>query len=164
MLRSPEFPLRKSAIGSARSGLVFPGKKMGAFGVHGVPLTMPPFNPNRVLSQRFYALNPDSLAYERNWPPFRLHPEQPSEENFHRHFKNCAGSGAFVWYSSDSARTGNGALMIYVTRHKQVLCGYLGLERGKNDEWVARSYCVEGRQIPLELLERWGEAGRDARS
>ncbi len=53
--------------------------------------------------------------------------------------------------------------MIYVTRHRQILSGYLGLSRLKNGEWSARSYCVEGRQIPLELFQSWGEIGRTAR-
>lgn len=143
--------------------LGFSGKKMGAFGVHDYPLNIPPFNPNRVLSQRFYVFSPDSMSYERNWPPFRLHPNQPSEENFHRYFARYVGSGAFIWYSSDSTRTGNGALMIYLTRHEKILSGYLGLERASNGEWKARSFRVEGRDIPLELFKRWQESGRTVR-
>ncbi len=70
--------------------LGFAGKKMGAIRIYGLPLRMPPFHPKRVLSQRFYVFNPDSLVYEKNWPPFRLHPEQPSEQNLERHFRDCA--------------------------------------------------------------------------
>lgn len=81
--------------------LGFSGKKLGAFGVRAIPLTIPPFHPNRVLSQRFYAYSPDLLSYEKVWPPFSLHIQQPSEENFRRRFYNYCYSGAFVWYSSD---------------------------------------------------------------
>ncbi len=143
--------------------LGFSGKKLGAVAVHKLPLTLPPFHPNRVLSQRFYAFNADSLAYEKVWPPFRLHIQQPSEQNTDRRFNNFIASGALVWVSSDSARTGNGALMIYATRHQQILCGYLGLARLENGEWCARSHSMAGRQIPLELFESWSEIGRAAR-
>lgn len=123
--------------------LGFSGKIMGAIGVNAAELTLPPFNPKRVLSQRSYAFNPNSLAYEKSWLPFRLHPEQSSQENFHRRFAHYVSSGAFVWYSSDSARTGNGALMIYVTRHQQILSGYLGLTRLQSGKWeVERAFLL----------------------
>ena len=143
--------------------LGFSGKKLGAVGVRSVPLTIPPFHPHRVLSQRFYAYHADSLAYEKVWPPFRLHLRQSSEENFKRRMAQYLYSGAFVWYSSDSARTGQGALMIYVTIAKNFRCGYFGLERADDGQWRARSFRVNSREIPLEVFELWRNAGRAAR-
>ena len=143
--------------------LGFSGKKLGALGIHSYPITVPPFHPNRVLSQRFYAYHPDSMAYEKVWPPFRLHLHQSSEENLKRRFNDYFYSGAFVWYSSDSARTGNGALMIYVTRQNQILCGYFASQRANDGRWVAQSHRINRRHIPIELFQNWQHQGRAER-
>ena len=142
--------------------LGFSGKKLGAIGIHKYVLTLPPFHPHRVLSQRFYAYHADSLAYEKVWPPFRLHIKQPSEKNFERRVGKYLPSGALVWYSSDSARTGQGALMIYVTIER-FRCGYFGLERADDLPWRARSYYIEQRTIPIEVFESWRHGGRAER-
>lgn len=143
--------------------LGFTGKKLGAFGVHDFPVAIPPFHPNRVLSQRFYAYHSNSLTYEKIWPPFRLHIHQHSEDNFERRLYKYFRSGAFAWYSSDSARTGQGALMIYVTIEKNIRCGYFGLERVGDRCWRARSHALSGRQIPIEVFENWQREGRAER-
>ncbi len=143
--------------------LGFSGKKLGALGISAARLTIPPFHPNRVLSQKFYAYHADSLAYEKVWPPFLLHIHQHSEDNFKRRVAKYIPSGALVWYSSDSARTGNGALMIYVTIDKQFRCGYFRLERDHDGIWRARSYAKGSRQIPIEIFESWQRIGRAER-
>ena len=141
--------------------LGFSGKKLGAFGVHDFPVAIPPFHPNRVLSQRFYAYHSDSTAYEKVWPPFYLHVHQHSEDNFKRRFYKYIYSGAFVWYSSDSARTGNGALMIYVTIKDNIRCGYFELKRTNNRRWVAQSHRIHRRHIPIEVFQIWQREGHD---
>jgi hypothetical protein len=92
----------------------FTGKVLGAVGVSRFPdLTLPPFVPNRVLSQDHYdRVGPDGLEYERSdAPPLHIH--QHSESNFRRFIRRITNDGTFLWYSNGSLASCRGSMMVY---------------------------------------------------
>jgi len=92
--------------------LGFSGKMLGALGVTKRRLTLPPFVPNRVLSQATYSLVNEMVFYqERQVSP--LHLIQPSRNNLTRFIDLITKSGVFVWFSGDTQQNANGSLMIY---------------------------------------------------
>jgi hypothetical protein len=92
----------------------FSGKVLGAIGVSDFrDLTLPPFVPNRVLSQDHYVrCAPDSNVYEpSDASPVHIH--QGSEANHGRFIRRTMKNGAMMWYSSGSMATGRGSIMVY---------------------------------------------------
>src|SRR5688500_15769712 len=65
--------------------LAFSGQLLGALGVHSTKnLTIPPFNPSRVMSEQHWARDEAGRAYQRVASGTSLHTEQPSADNFKR--------------------------------------------------------------------------------
>jgi hypothetical protein len=92
----------------------FSGKTLGAIGVSKFcDLTLPPFVPNRVISQDHYEhVVKNSVIYEvSDAPP--LHKHQPSEANFKRFIRRTTNDGTAFWFSSGSRRSGRGSMMVY---------------------------------------------------
>ena len=92
----------------------FSGKKLGAFGVSNFcDLTLPPFVPNRVLSQSHYErIATDDGAYQFS-NASQLHIHQTSEANFKRFIRRTTNDGTIIWFSSGSISTGRGSIMVY---------------------------------------------------
>ena len=76
-------------------------------------LTLPPFNPNRVVRQVYYEAGASgAAAYDlASSPP--LHIDQWSDANMLRFVDRVSENGAFVWYSGDSAASDAASLMLY---------------------------------------------------
>jgi hypothetical protein len=92
--------------------LGFSGKMLGALGVTKRRLTLPPFVPNRILSQAAYSLENEMVFYqERQVSP--LHLVQPCRNNLTRFIDRITKSGVFVWFSGDTQKNSSGSLMIY---------------------------------------------------
>jgi hypothetical protein len=91
--------------------LRFAGKVLGAIGSwsNADNLVVPPFVPNRVISQRRFA----APNYEEIDPGRPVHKPMPSEHALSRKVSNTASGAALVWYSGDSKATGRGAVMAY---------------------------------------------------
>ena len=92
--------------------LGFSGTILGALGVTKRRFTLPPFVPNRILSQAAYSLANETVFYqERQVSP--LHLLQPSRNNLTRFIDRITKSGVFVWFSGDTQQNTKGSLMIY---------------------------------------------------
>ena len=90
----------------------FSGKTLGAVGVSKFrDLTLPPFVPNRVVSQDHYDRVGGDLYEASDAPP--LHVRQPSEANFKRFIRRTTNDGTAIWFSSGSKATGRGSMMVY---------------------------------------------------
>ena len=92
----------------------FSGKALGAIGVSDFRnLTLPPFVPNRVMSQDHYVrAATDTNAYESSEAP-ALHIHQASGANKQRFIRRTMNNGAMMWFSSGSMTTGRGSIMVY---------------------------------------------------
>lgn len=93
--------------------LAFSGKVLGALGVWKMRLTLPPFNPNRVVSQVYYEaeFNGAGICTIAAAPP--LHIDQWSNVNMQRFVDRVSESGVFVWYSGDTASSDAASVMLY---------------------------------------------------
>jgi hypothetical protein len=90
----------------------FSGKMLGAVGRSKFrDLTLPPFVPNRVVSQDHYDQVAEGVYKGSDAPP--LHIRQPSEANFRRFIRRTTNDGTAVWFSSGSKTTGRGSVMVY---------------------------------------------------
>src|SRR5258708_27266384 len=97
--------------------LGFSGKALGALGVWHKPsyhpahnVMVPPFVPNRVVSQRRFS----SPAYGEIDGGKPIHKWIPSRMALHRRAATAVPKSALVWYSGESKVTGRGAVMAYV--------------------------------------------------
>src|SRR5215475_100961 len=87
----------------------FSGKAQGAFGVCQRRLTLPPFVPSRVMSQRRF--------FSEEAPPptrQRLHVRQRSGENLRRYADIVVHDASVFWYSGNTRKNARGSLMAYV--------------------------------------------------
>lgn len=92
----------------------FSGKMLGAVGLSKfVDLTLPPFVPNRVLSQSHYDREGlDAPRYlPTDAPPLHIH--QESSANFRRLIRRTTNDGTLFWFSNGSATSGRGSMMVY---------------------------------------------------
>ena len=86
--------------------------------------TVLPFNPNRVLSEIFYRINPtDNRTFEQS-----LHKTKSSNDNIHNRIANYTKNGMFIWYSSDTERNQKGSLMIYIVKENFIETCYASFE------------------------------------
>jgi hypothetical protein len=92
----------------------FSGKKLGAAGVSSFgDLTLPPFVPNRVISQDHYDRVGTSGDVYKASDSAPLHILQPSEANFKRFIRRTMNNGTAIWISGGSRATGRGSIMVY---------------------------------------------------
>ena len=91
--------------------LGFSGKTLGALGVSMAKLTIPPFVPNRVLSERRII----------GWPPYSeakhdrlIHRSIPSFVALTRSAVEVAPGKLLFWYSGGSIKSGRSSTMAYV--------------------------------------------------
>ncbi|RYX83422.1 hypothetical protein EON83_14630 [bacterium] len=135
--------------------LGFSGKVGGQLGVWKKTLTLPPFNPNRILSQRFYVYSPEDNDYMRSTGWARLHRYQPSSDNLRRYVGRVGSSVALVWFSSDTLESGRGSLMVYVRTPRKIDGWFLSLER-KEDGWRKQT-----NNISIAVVEDLEDVGRE---
>lgn len=132
--------------------LEFSGKELGALGVWGSILTVPPFHPNRVLSET-KALIIDSATlqlFEQLTPP--LHRHQTSGENLSRKITDISKSALFVWYSSGTRTVGKASLMVYTSASNEQSAWYASFDR-KNDWMIYRLIGLSKQQLGLLMKE-----------
>jgi hypothetical protein len=115
------------------SWLGFSGKVLGALGVwhksYNQPadnIRIPPFVPNRVVSQRRFA----APAYEEVDAGKRLHIHIASTDALARKARTLLPNTALMWYSGNSSATGRGAVMVYAPVGASYWPWYVSLEKG----------------------------------
>lgn len=93
--------------------LGFSGKVLGAVGIFNRRLTIPPFVPNRVVSQETYSLDERTGSYcHTDAPP--LHLVQTSKDNLTRFIDRFTKSGVFIWFSGGTQQANTASIMVYV--------------------------------------------------
>jgi hypothetical protein len=115
-------------------------------------LRVPPFNPTRVLSERYFRVAPD-LTLEEATSRKPLHIHQPSADNLSRTVRNVSSSGLFVWYSQVSEDADRASLMLYATEFSEATGWYAGFT--KRDDWrLAQVKGISRRALAELLLSR----------
>lgn len=95
-------------------------------------LTLPPFHPSRVLSEKCFRRSFDLGSYELiSAKP--LHINQGSAENLKRSVRDVSSSGVFAWYSQVSKGSDRASLMLYTVDASDASGWYAGFT--KKDEW-----------------------------
>ncbi len=138
--------------------LGFAGKVQGQLPVWNKTLTLPPFNPSRVLSQRFYVWSPRDEGYVRSTGWARLHRHQQSSDNLKRYVRRVGGSVALAWFCDDTLQSGQGSLMIYIRTPREVNGWFISLDR-QGDVWRKRF-----DNVSLEQAEKLEQVGRQLES
>lgn len=105
------------------------GKVVRALGIWKSELTVPPFHPNRVISQTASRLT-DAGYEEFEAPP--LHVLQPGSVNPNRKMRHRTESGVFAWWTSNSVANGRGSLMVYTQIEDQSSTWFPGFQKGRN--------------------------------
>lgn len=135
--------------------LGFTGKALGALGVsHPQDLRLPPFHPNRVVSQVDLILEQGDYV-TMDAPPVHLH--QKSEDNFQRRALRVLGtqSARLAWYSGNSLSNRRGSLMVYDFRADGHEPWYVELSHG--DPWR-----VERRRgVSAGQTQAFAEVGKE---
>ncbi len=92
--------------------LAFSGQTLGVIPEWNSRLTVPAFNPNRVINETFYKkVNASFIEGEAR----KLHINKQSSDNLRNFLDKVSESGLFVWYSGDTTKLDRGSLMIYWT-------------------------------------------------
>lgn len=130
--------------------LGFSGKTLGALGVRKSRLTLPPFVPSRVLSQRRFF-----QEGARSTPHRKLALWQRSGQNLQRYVDVAVHDASVFWYSGGTAENGRGSLMAYVLTSEGHWPWYVGLRR--TDGWrVVETVGIPRRELN-EIQELSGE-------
>lgn len=108
-------------------------------------ITVPPFHPNRVLSETFFRKRPsENKIFEK-----RLHRVKTSNDNLQNRITNYTDDGLFVWYSSNTKINQKGSLMIYRVKDEAVETFYSSLEN--KEGWKI----IQTKGIGINELKRY---------
>lgn len=108
----------------------FAGKLYGALAFHKPQrLTVPPFIPDRVVSEEVFTLGIDRATYNKSRAQ-SLHRYQHSGENLSRSIGHVSDSAVLVWFSGDTAHTDLGSLMVYAIQGETQHGWYASFRRG----------------------------------
>ena len=110
----------------------FSGTVMHEIAIWRDRLTVPPFHPSRILSERYFRLRSDLGRYAAALEK-PLHINQASAENLRRAIRDISSSGVFVWYSQVSEHSDRASLMVYDVDPNDASGWYAGFSR--KDEW-----------------------------
>ncbi|MCH8829127.1 MAG: hypothetical protein IID45_06070 [Planctomycetes bacterium] len=123
-------------------------------------LYVPPFNPNRVCSQKHFTWDEGSSRWTPTDRGVLLHPRQPGRRaSFRRRLDSVSKSAAFVWYSGNTVINSAGNVMMYVSE-MEGYAWYASLR--KEDRWVFNDesqitrrelVSFEERGLQMELAE-----------
>jgi hypothetical protein len=92
--------------------LAFSGKTLGVIPIWNIRLTVPAFNPNRVVSETFYKRVKNSFIQSEAQ---KLHSKKPSSDNLQNFLDRISQSALFVWYSGNTKILDRGSSMMYWT-------------------------------------------------
>lgn len=117
--------------------LKFSGK--GLVPVWNRELTVPAFNPGRVVSQRHYTWDERESEYVSDGPGRPLHLRQTSAANICRFIARISPSAGYVWYSGNTSRNGEGSVMVYLSLPQGQSARHFSLQRKKGRWRVKRT-------------------------
>lgn len=117
----------------------------------GPTLRVPPFNPNRVVSQTHLHLDdPDKPTYVIE-PALPLHIYQPSSSNLRRSLSQITKSGLFAWYSGGTKKNDRASLMVYRIEKENEVSWYGSFL--KKEEWRINKVTGISKQEFARLIE-----------
>src|SRR5689334_1103039 len=112
--------------------LKFSGKVLGAVGVWKNDVTVPPFNPNRILEERRFV----RTSEEWREVATSIHVHQGSSENLKRTLRQFSASGFFMWFTGETLKNGKGSIMGYSTHGQDGDAWFVAFEK-KPTGWKA---------------------------
>ena len=110
----------------------------------GKEITIPPFNPNRVLSETFYK----KKGKENSKFQQLTHIWQRSTENKKRLISDKTENGLCVWISTNSDGNGQGSLMVYQIMDSEVHSWYVNIE-DKNGWKITKTKGIDKSNVLL---------------
>ena len=115
----------------------------------GAELRVPPFTPNRVCSQSHFTC--DDSGWVHHGPGSPLHVPQPGRPWLASRLSRISTSGAFIWYSGNTATNKVGSLLFYRACDE----GYaLYASFKKVDDWAIADECRGTRRELLSFEDR----------
>ncbi len=87
-------------------------------------LTIPPFTPNRVLSEYYFRRK----GTQNKLMESELHIWQSSTSNLQRRIQDRTRNGLFIWFSSNSRINRIGSIMIYCVINDETISWYASIE------------------------------------
>ena len=153
----PELILIKINNWFGSNWLGFSGKALGAIGVWHNPsyhpaniVRIPPFVPNRVLSQRKFS----APTYEEIYSGKPIHRRMPSRLALNRTVATAAPKSALIWYSGESKVTGRGAVMAYIPADDSYWLWYAAFGAGESWKWNVTETLDIKRQDLSKLMQQ----------
>lgn len=118
-------------------------------------LVVPPFNPNRVLTQEHYVREGNRERWKHIGSGNPLHVRQAGRQrSLAKPIDEVSGSAAFVWYSGNTARNMAGSLMVY----RSGADGYAWYASFKKDiAWIVNNEAHVSRRELLSFEKRGRE-------
>lgn len=126
----------------------FSGKVLGALGTWNRRLVIPPFDPQRVVSQCFYRLHSSGGYQLASARP--LHIEQSSGHNTSRWLSQVSESGLFIWYSSGTTNTNQASVLLYQIDDTGTSDWFASFTR--NGEWKLNRVCDISRRVLEDMI------------
>ncbi len=78
-------------------------------------LRVPPFNPNRVLSEKHFIWDTDNARWSLIGQRKLLHPRQAGRRWHGQPLDRVSKSAAFIWYSGNTVTNPAGSMMLYLS-------------------------------------------------
>ena len=146
--------LRFSGYGTAKPPFGYP--LLGRFEavkveVSSDKLTLPPFNPNRIASQRCFARSGTWYEDAPLGPPHRF-TKQRSKQNIQHRVETAFSSACLVWYSSNTVANDRASLMAYTVKDGATDSWYSSFQR--TDRWGIHSVKGASRESVESLIAK----------
>ncbi len=105
-------------------------------------ITVPPFTPNRVLSEtRYHRIQTENKMFEKD-----LHRWQRSTDNQNNQIAARSDNGLFIWYSSDTETNQHGSIMGCRVENGNVDTWYLSV-KNKNGWRVTMAKGIDREEL-----------------
>jgi hypothetical protein len=131
--------------------LGFSGKILGAVEIRQERLTIPPFVPERIVSEEAFSFEKSSSSYDSFVAP-PLHLRQSSRENLTRFIDRVSKEAIFVWFGGATQSTG-GSIMVYSSMGDVQNSWYVSL-RAKDTWQVYKTKGISKREFLHLIRER----------
>src|SRR5262249_13840042 len=121
-------------------------------------LYVPPFNPNRVLSQKHFFWQGDSSQWTLTGEEKPLHIRQPGRRRSHaQRLDQISKSAVFIWYCGNTNSNRVGSMMLYLSGSENY-AWYASFR--KDEAWTI----ADGFKITRRELMIFEERGRQMES
>jgi len=128
----------------------FSGKRLGLIGSWNQRLVIPPFDPRRVASQRFYHSEIPSSGSYHLVEARPLHIEQCGGDSGSRRLAQVSESGVFLWYSGETMNTNQASVLLYQIDASGTLDWFASFIR--NDTWKLNRVRDISRRVLEDML------------